>query len=54
MIERNPNRPIKPSLIEQHIQALRIVLKERKAKEGDAVSVSVATALEEVVRRELI
>jgi chemotaxis protein histidine kinase CheA len=53
MIERDPNRPIKPSLIEQHIQALRIVLKERKAKEGDAVSISVATALEEVVRREL-
>ena len=53
MIERNPKRPIKPSVIEQHIQALRIVLKERKAKEGDAVSMSVATALEEVVRREL-
>ncbi|MDF1747550.1 MAG: Hpt domain-containing protein [Alphaproteobacteria bacterium] len=53
LIERNPNRPVNPSVIEQHIQALRIVLKERKAQEGDAISVSVAAALEDVVRREL-
>ncbi len=53
LIERDQTKPVKPALIEQHIMALRVVLKERGTPKGNALSDSVAAALEEAVRREL-
>lgn len=53
IIDRNPAKPVKAPLIEQHLQALRIVLKERKESEGDALSKQVAEALETAVDKEL-
>lgn len=53
LIERDPNRPVKQPLIEQHLQALHIVLKEKRAQQGDAMSQQVADALQEAVLKEL-
>lgn len=53
IIERNMDRPLKQALIQQHLQALHIVLRQKKANDGDAVSLQVAAALEEAVAREL-
>ena len=53
IIDRDPSKPVKAPLIEQHLQALRIVLKERTESEGDAVSKQVAEALETAVDKEL-
>lgn len=53
LIDRDQAKAVNTSLIEQHLQALRIVLKERRANEGDAVSKQVAEALETAVTKEL-
>ena len=53
IIERNKDKAVKPALIQQHLQALHIVLRQKQANEGDAVSLQVAAALEEAVAREL-
>lgn len=53
IIERDTTKPLKPMLIEQHLKALHIVLKEKRAQEGDEVSLKVAEALETAVRQEL-
>lgn len=53
IIERDAEKPLNPGLIEQHLKALHIVLKEKRAQEGDAVSLKVADALETAVAKEL-
>ncbi len=53
IIDQDPSKQVKAALIEQHLQALRIVLKERTESEGDAVSKQVAEALETAVDKEL-
>lgn len=53
LIERNSSRPVNVPLIQQHLQALNIVLKEKLANENDKVSQQVAAALEEAVQREM-
>ena len=53
MIERDETKQVNADLIEKHLQALRIVLRERKAGNGDALATQVAEALETVVEREL-
>lgn len=53
MVERDAARPVNPDLIEQHLQALRIVLRERKAGNGDELASQVAAALEQAVGKEL-
>lgn len=53
MIERDQTQPVRPSIIEQHLAALRCVYQQRIENTGDAVSQQVATALEHVVTQEL-
>lgn len=53
LIERDPARPVNAALVEQHLRALHVVLKQRQAKAGDAVANEVAAALEQAVAREL-
>lgn len=53
IIDHEPSKQVKAALIEQHLQALRIVLKERTESDGDAVSKQVAEALEIAVDKEL-
>lgn len=53
IIERNPDRPINVPLIQQHLQALNIVLKEKLAQDGNQISIQVAAALELAVQKEM-
>ena len=52
IIERDESKPIKPALIDQHLKALHIVLKEKRANSDDTVAKEVAAALEVAVSRE--
>lgn len=52
VIERDQSKPINQDLIEKHLQALHIVLKEKRANEGDTVALKVAEALEQLVQQE--
>lgn len=53
IVERDTAKPVNADLIEQHLQALRVVLRERKAGHGDELASQVAAALEQAVRKEL-
>lgn len=53
MVERDTAKAVNADLIEQHLQALRIVLRERKAGNGDELAAQVAAALEMAVKKEL-
>ena len=53
IIERNMDKAINAALIQQHLQALHIVLRQKKANDGDAVAQQVAAALEEAVSQEM-
>ena len=52
LIERNPDRPLRPDLVEQHLKALHIVMKEGKNADADSTAHAVAEALEQAVQRE--
>ncbi|HAT36131.1 MAG TPA: hypothetical protein DCS82_10465 [Rhodospirillaceae bacterium] len=53
MIERPDGIDVKPTIIEQHLAALRCVYQQRIEDVGDKVSQEVASALEQVVDQEL-
>lgn len=52
IIERDMSKPINQALIEQHLQALHIVLREKRSTDGDTVAIKVAEALEKAVGQE--
>ncbi|MEQ8443556.1 MAG: hypothetical protein RIM33_05720 [Alphaproteobacteria bacterium] len=52
VIERDEKKAIKPALIDQHLKALHIVLKEKRTNSGDQLAEQVAAALEEAVAKE--